>query len=139
MFICFSDFNLPQHSVEERYEASILQKENQEQKQSVIMQEELNFDFEETLLDLQSKLPQLTLSQKAVYDEVISAMDNNKPRALFIDARGGTGKTFVLHTILDALRTYGHTKNIALAVASSGIAATLLPQGRTFHHDSELH
>jgi hypothetical protein len=43
---------------------------------------------------------------------------------------GGTGKTFLWNTLLNGVRTKG---KIALAVASSGIAALLLPGGRTPH------
>lgn len=42
----------------------------------------------------------------------------------------GTGKSFVIEQILAAIRSNG---NVALAVASSGIAATLLSGGRTVH------
>lgn len=43
---------------------------------------------------------------------------------------GGTGKTFLLNLILAAVRS---KSEIALAVASSGIASTLLTGGRTAH------
>ncbi|GFX39486.1 ATP-dependent DNA helicase [Trichonephila clavipes] len=48
----------------------------------------------------------------------------------FLDAPGGTGKTFVISLILAEIRS---NNGIALAVASSGIAATLLDGGRTAH------
>ena len=47
-----------------------------------------------------------------------------------MDAPGGTGKTFSSNTLLAGVRSKG---GIALAVASSGIAAILLELGRTFH------
>ena len=47
-----------------------------------------------------------------------------------MDAPGGTGKTFLINLILAKLRSEG---KIALATASSGIAATLLTGGRTLH------
>jgi hypothetical protein len=50
--------------------------------------------------------------------------------AFFIDGPGGTGKTFLYNNLLAAVRKEG---DIALAVASSGIAALLLPGGRTAH------
>ena len=53
----------------------------------------------------------------------------------FLDAPGGTGKTFVIKLLLAEVRRNG---NIALAVASSGIAATLLPGGRTAHSALKL-
>ena len=49
---------------------------------------------------------------------------------LFLDALGGTGKTFLINPILAKLRSEG---KIALATASSGIAATLLTGGCTLH------
>ena len=51
---------------------------------------------------------------------------------MFIDARGGTGKTFVLNAILAAVRIL-EEGSIALAVGATGIAANLLHLGRTFH------
>lgn len=48
----------------------------------------------------------------------------------FLDAPGGTGKTFLISLILAEIRS---NNGIALAVASSGIAATLLDGGRTAH------
>jgi ATP-dependent DNA helicase PIF1 len=48
----------------------------------------------------------------------------------FIDGPGGTGKTFTENLLLSYVR--GH-RNIALSVASSGIAALLLLNGRTAH------
>ena len=48
----------------------------------------------------------------------------------FVYGHGGTGKTYLYRTILSGIRSKG---KIALAVASSGIAALLLPGGRTAH------
>src|SRR5258705_7682153 len=53
----------------------------------------------------------------------------------FLDAPGGTGKTFLIRLILASIRSQNH---IALAIASSGIAATLLPGGRTAHSALKL-
>ena len=47
-----------------------------------------------------------------------------------MDAPGETGKTFLINLILAKVRCEG---KIALATASSGIAATLLTGGRTLH------
>jgi hypothetical protein len=53
----------------------------------------------------------------------------------FIDAPGGTGKIFPLNHLLAHVRSQ---KQIAIAVASSGIAATLLSGGRTAHSTFKL-
>ncbi len=54
---------------------------------------------------------------------------------IFLDTPGGTGKTFLLNLLLANLRQQG---KIAIAVASSGIAATLLTGGRTAHSAFKL-
>ena len=48
----------------------------------------------------------------------------------FIDAPGGTGKTFVCNLLLAAVRK---DRKIGVATESSGIAAILLRGGRTAH------
>ncbi|GBM94198.1 hypothetical protein AVEN_55748-1 [Araneus ventricosus] len=53
----------------------------------------------------------------------------------FIDAAGGTRKTFLIN-VLHAKT--GGEKNILLAVATSGIAATLMTGGRTAHSVFEI-
>ncbi|CAH1115442.1 unnamed protein product [Psylliodes chrysocephalus] len=53
----------------------------------------------------------------------------------FLDALGGTGKMFLISLILATIRSQN---GIALALASSGIAATLLEGGRTTHSALKL-
>ncbi|CAM9905065.1 unnamed protein product, partial [Laminaria digitata] len=48
----------------------------------------------------------------------------------FVDGPGGTGKTFLYSAVLATIRSRGR---IVLAVASSGVASTLLPRARTAH------
>ena len=63
-------------------------------------------------------------------------MKNGAGRQIFfINASGGYGKTFLLETILLSVQSLG---KIALAVASSGIAAELLEGGRTAHSRFEI-
>ena len=54
----------------------------------------------------------------------------NSSGSVFLDAPGGTGKTFLINLILCKVRLQN---KVALAAASSGIAATLLSRGRTAH------
>ena len=51
-------------------------------------------------------------------------------KCFFLSGPGGVGKTFTYTLLLSMVRSRGH---IALAVASSGVAACLLPGGRTAH------
>ncbi|KAL7203179.1 hypothetical protein ACSBR2_016477 [Camellia fascicularis] len=48
----------------------------------------------------------------------------------FVDSPGGTGKTFLYKALLAAVRSKHY---IALATASSEVAVTILPGGRTAH------
>jgi len=52
-----------------------------------------------------------------------------------LDTPGGTGKTFLISLILARIRSQNH---IALAIVSSGIAATLLDGGRGAHSAFKL-
>ncbi|CAI0541766.1 unnamed protein product [Linum tenue] len=54
----------------------------------------------------------------------------DSPTFYFLYGHGGTGKTFLYKTILAQLKEAG---KIVLVVASSGIAATLLPDASTAH------
>ncbi|KAG5590630.1 hypothetical protein H5410_041144 [Solanum commersonii] len=60
------------------------------------------------------------------------AKDNisNKAGAFFIDGPGGTGKGFFYRSLLATIRSKGF---VALATASSGVATSILPGGRTTH------
>ena len=49
---------------------------------------------------------------------------------VFVDTPAGTGKIYLMNLTLSTVRSHGH---IALATASSGIAATLLTGGCTFN------
>lgn len=60
----------------------------------------------------------------------MSQYESGNGGIIFLDAPGGTGKTFLLNLILAAVRS---KNDIVLAVAYSGIAATLLSGGRTAH------
>ncbi|XP_073034937.1 uncharacterized protein [Primulina eburnea] len=55
---------------------------------------------------------------------------HSQSRLFFIDGPGGSGKTFLYRSMLAHLRKMG---KIIIAVATSGIAATLLQGGRTAH------
>jgi len=70
---------------------------------------------------------QLNPEQRAVYDNVMAAVDRH---AFFVDGIGGTGKTFLYSCLLSTVCAQGW---VAIAVASSSIAALLLDGGRTAH------
>ena len=69
---------------------------------------------------------------KEIMDAVYPATRTTIPphKLFFVDAPGGTGKSFLCQTMLCDVRRRG---DIALACASSGIAATNFEGGRTAH------
>ncbi|KAL3834092.1 hypothetical protein ACJIZ3_008828 [Penstemon smallii] len=77
----------------------------------------------------------LNVGQRAIYDMVVSKIDANESGVFFLDGPGGTGKTFLYRALLAYVRSNGL---IALPVASSGVAASLLPCGRTAHSRFKL-
>ena len=91
---------------------------------------EINYDQGEQRTYVELNLPLLTSDQREVYDCFCSMIDGDEGGILFLDAPGGTGKTFLINLILAKLRS---EDKIGLATASSGIAATLLTGGRTLH------
>ena len=95
-----------------------------------VYRREIDYDQGEQQAYVERNVPMLTSDQREVYDCFCSMINGNEGGMLFLDAPGGTGKTFVINLILAKLRSEG---KIALATASSGIAATLLTGGRTLH------
>ena len=99
------------------------------------MLRETGYDQDELRQYVQRNEPVLTPEQREVYDQILQKVQNNTGGIVFLDAPGGTGKTFLTKLLLAKVREAG---SIALAVASSGIAATLLPGGRTAHSALKL-
>ncbi|KAF0775701.1 hypothetical protein AaE_000599, partial [Aphanomyces astaci] len=93
---------------------------------------EKSYDRQALLNFVEERRPQLENSpeQLDVYNKLKDAINSERGSISFLDAPGGTGKTFLLNLLLAEVRSNGE---IALATASSGIAATLLNGGRTAH------
>ena len=120
--------NIPQPTQQELDEVAFTNKSSL----PVVIQEELDFDIDSLKASLEEKKIKFTESQKKVFDRVMKAVDDQTPLCLFVDARGGTGKTYVLNAVLASVRII-EGGSVALAVGSTGIAANLLHLGRTLH------
>ncbi|XP_042963997.1 uncharacterized protein LOC122297994 [Carya illinoinensis] len=77
----------------------------------------------------------LNREQQIVYNLVLEKVFSNQSAAFFIDGPGGIGKTFLYKALLATIRS---RHLIALATASSGIAASILPGGRTTHSQFKI-
>ena len=90
---------IPEPSKQDLMDISFIDK-----KISPLIQEELEFDQRDMENLLETRKPLLTESQRVVFETTIKALDEGESVLLFIDARGGTGKTFVLNSVLAAVR-----------------------------------
>ncbi|CAN1275523.1 hypothetical protein LINPERPRIM_LOCUS15732 [Linum perenne] len=72
----------------------------------------------------------LNSSQLTAYAAIIESVSKNQGKFFFLHGHGGTGKTFLYNCIISKIRSEG---KIVFIVASSEIAATLLPDGVTAH------
>ncbi|XP_017470385.1 PREDICTED: uncharacterized protein LOC108362062 [Rhagoletis zephyria] len=99
------------------------------------IQREQQYDINDLNTFINLNLPKLNIEQKHAYDTIMQAIQNKSGGMFFLDAPGGTGKTFLISLLLATVRSQN---NIALALASSGIAATLLDGGRTAHSALKL-
>ena len=74
----------------------------------------------------------LNADQENVVTDILQMLESNnlEAKCRFLDGPGGTGKTFVYNTVFHILKGLG--KNV-MTMAYTGIAAILLPTGRTIH------
>ncbi|KAL7094727.1 hypothetical protein ACP275_11G121900 [Erythranthe tilingii] len=100
------------------------------QVQNRLIYDELNYDRHELAMEHSKLLSSLTDEQKSIYEKIMLHVTEKREGLFFLYGYGGTGKTFIWKTLSAALRSRGE---IVLTVASSGIAALLIPGGRTAH------
>lgn len=92
-------------------------------------------DINELSVFVNTHVPKLVADQKIAFDAIVQSVENHSGKLFFLDAPGGTGKTFLANLVLAKVRQSGKK---AVAVASSGIAATLLNDGKTAHSTFKL-
>jgi len=72
----------------------------------------------------------MTDEQRNVYNRIMKRVNENSPSLFFLYGYGGTGKTLIWRAMSTTIRS---ASDIVLTIASSGIAALLIPGGRTTH------
>ena len=100
--------------------------------EALIIQRELDYNVDEQLAIVVHDVPSLNSDQLSAFTSIMTAVNDSEqyPKIFFVDGPGGTGKTFLYNTLLAQVRSQSQ---IALGLASSGIAALLLSGGRTVH------
>ena len=96
-----------------------------------LIDQELNYNLlsEQTIAD--DHKHKLNNIQRQCFDRITTAIAETPTKAhFFVQGPAGTGKTFLYSTLCAHYRAQGE---IVLCVASSGIAALLLPGGQTSH------
>ncbi|XP_058774037.1 uncharacterized protein LOC131648280 [Vicia villosa] len=95
-----------------------------------LIYDERNYDISTMRAEFNNLFNALTDEQRSIYDKIIYAVNAQKGGVFYLHGYGGTGKTYMWRTLASALRS---KHDICLTVATSGIAALLLPGGRTAH------
>ena len=83
-----------------------------------------------TQQQLDARYNSLNAQQQSVFDEIFEAVRNKSGGLFFINASGGTGKSYLLNTLITAICSNGLK---VCPTASSGIASTILTGGTTLH------
>ncbi len=97
-----------------------------------ISEERARYNVTRQAQQLARDVPLLNQHQRSIYDNVIDAVHDPRPvdKTFFVDGLGRASKTFLYGCLLSKVRSIG---DIALSMASSGIAALLLEGGCTAH------
>ncbi|XP_077251242.1 uncharacterized protein LOC143890438 [Tasmannia lanceolata] len=94
------------------------------------IREESNFDRTTADLEFHHLHAGLNSEQLLIFNTIINSCVNKQGGFYFVYGSGGTRKTYLWKTLINKLRSDGR---LVLSIASSGIAALLLPGGRTAH------
>ncbi|XP_074374063.1 uncharacterized protein LOC141714443 [Apium graveolens] len=95
-----------------------------------LLSDELSYNKEHEHEEHDKLYKSLNTEQLHVYASIIDSVENGKGGIFFVYGSGGCKKTFLWNTLCCKLRS---VEKVVLHVASSGIAAMLLPGGRTTH------
>jgi hypothetical protein len=99
---------------------------------AAISKERARYNVTRQAQQLAQDVPLLNQHQRSIYDNVIDVVHDPRPvdKTFFVDGLGRADKTFLYECLLNRVRS---TSDIALSMASSGIAALLLEGGCIAH------
>ncbi|KAF8256540.1 PIF1-like helicase-domain-containing protein, partial [Lactarius quietus] len=97
--------------------------------------EHCSYDSNKELHLLLGSLLKLNEEQQFAFNSILDSVLHQRHEVYFLKGTAGAGKTFLYNALCHAL----HSRQlITLCVASSGIAAQLLPGGRTAHSSFKI-
>lgn len=105
-------------------------KEMMKDLKNTFIMEEQSHNLADQLIEHEKLFSSFNDQQKMVFDEVMDSVNFGRGKLFFLYCHGGTGKTYLYKTVITKLRS---DEKIVVPVASSGIAALLLPGSRTAH------
>jgi ATP-dependent DNA helicase PIF1 len=136
------------------YYSSLNDEEKEKEKEELENKElnfELNYNKEKLRQLIDTNVSLFNHEQLSTYQSILASIyddddedededeedivETKKNNCHFIDAPGGTGKTFLSNTILATVREKG---DIAIAVSTTAISSLLLHGGRTAHSKFQL-
>ena len=106
-----SQFGLPQPTQEDLSRVELITST-----EPVVIREEKEYDMTELVSSLENLVPRFTEGQSNIFTTVMGAVKDERQLCVFIDARGGCGKTFVLNAILAGVRSLDTDGCVALAM-----------------------
>ena len=89
---------------------------------------EVDFDAETERAEGAAMRSKMYEEQAKAFDVIVAAVESGEPAIFFVDGPGGSGKSFLFEALLHYVR--GQSQ-VGIACAWSGLAASLLPGGRT--------
>jgi ATP-dependent DNA helicase PIF1 len=97
---------------------------------NIFIANELSYDSVEMVAKHAELFQSLNKDQLSAYHQIVEFVTDNLGQMFFVDGFGGSGKTYLWNALSFHFRAEG---KIVINVAFSGIAALLLPGGRTAH------
>merc|ERR1712041_5708 len=92
---------------------------------SVVVRDELDFNVQLMETYAQNVSEKYTTEQAAIHNKVIEAVKSKRGKCIFIKARGGCGKTFLLNGLLATVRSLEVGGCVALATPNESSCSAL--------------
>ena len=97
---------------------------------------DVHMTTEAELIEIQHQVDSLNSEQRPIFEKIMAAInDPNANKCFFLDGPGGSGKTYLLNTIIRVLKSRA---TIVMPFATTGIASLLMDSGRTAHSGYKL-